>query len=238
MNTAGPSFSSDTATSSCSVTFTVPSGYPYMRALIASDSTISPSDFQSCLYSGPTSTTAVCPVTGKTAVNVYQRPTSAPSDGATHTLALGRTVYRGSVDLVSGVLTVNRISISPTAVTDSFVSASSGLCVGVLASNAVPASDNDTAGTVLCDRAETLSANAQLSYRPGADYRQRRHHGGGPQLLALVQYAPGGVRAGGTPDRPTGRKILPRRPARGQLRLRRYRGRVGDVPHGVRRPHR
>lgn len=56
--------------------------------------------------SGDPSPTNVRPITGWTAVNVIVSPTTTASDGTTTTTALGRTVYGGTVDVVTGVLTV------------------------------------------------------------------------------------------------------------------------------------
>ena len=56
--------------------------------------------------SGDPSPTNVRPITGWTAVNVIVSPTTIASDGTTTTTALGRTVYGGTVDVVTGVLTV------------------------------------------------------------------------------------------------------------------------------------
>ena len=58
--------------------------------------------------SGNPSPTNVRAITGWTAVNVIVSPTTTASDGTTTTTTLGRTVYGGTVDVVTGVLTVTR----------------------------------------------------------------------------------------------------------------------------------
>lgn len=60
--------------------------------------------------SGDPSPTNVRPITGWTAVNVIVSPTTIASDGTTTTTALGRTVYGGTVDVVTGVLTVTWVA--------------------------------------------------------------------------------------------------------------------------------
>lgn len=56
--------------------------------------------------SGTTSPTNVRPISGRTAVSVYVSPTESEADGDTYNTSLGRTVYGGTLDLISGVLTV------------------------------------------------------------------------------------------------------------------------------------
>ena len=56
--------------------------------------------------SGDPSPTNVRPITGWTGCNVIVSPTTTASDGTTTTVPLGQTVYGGTVDVVTGVLTV------------------------------------------------------------------------------------------------------------------------------------
>lgn len=56
--------------------------------------------------SGTTSPDNVRPISGRTAVSVYVSPTESEDDGDTYNTSLGRTVYGGTLDLISGVLTV------------------------------------------------------------------------------------------------------------------------------------
>lgn len=56
--------------------------------------------------------TNVCPISGRTEVVTIVSPTTSASDGQTYTTALGRTVYGGTLDVVSGVLTVDRALLS------------------------------------------------------------------------------------------------------------------------------
>lgn len=57
--------------------------------------------------SGTPSPTNVRPISGYDSVDVIVSPTALASDGITYTTALGRTVYGGMLDVVSGVLTVD-----------------------------------------------------------------------------------------------------------------------------------
>lgn len=49
-----------------------------------------------------------CPISGWDSVEVVVSPTTSAEDGTTHTATFNETVYGGTVDLVSGVLTVDR----------------------------------------------------------------------------------------------------------------------------------
>jgi phage-related protein len=57
--------------------------------------------------SGDPSPDNVRPISGRTEVNTIVSPTTSASDGRTYTTSLGRTVYGGTLDVVSGVLTVD-----------------------------------------------------------------------------------------------------------------------------------
>lgn len=48
----------------------------------------------------------ICPISGHTEVDVVVSPTTDAADGTTYTTQLGQTVYGGTLDVVSGVLTV------------------------------------------------------------------------------------------------------------------------------------
>jgi hypothetical protein len=50
----------------------------------------------------------ICPISGWDSVEAYVSPTQSKEDGTTHTATFDETVYGGTVDLVSGVLTVDR----------------------------------------------------------------------------------------------------------------------------------
>lgn len=68
-----------------------------------SDSTTTPSDYEP--YEN------ICPISGRTSVDTIVSPTTSATDGRTYTTALGRTVYGGTLDVVSGVLTVDRAMV-------------------------------------------------------------------------------------------------------------------------------
>lgn len=59
--------------------------------------------------SGTPSPSNIRPISGWESVNVYVSPTEDEADGHTTTTSLGRTVYGGTLDVVSGVLTVDKI---------------------------------------------------------------------------------------------------------------------------------
>jgi hypothetical protein len=50
----------------------------------------------------------ICPISGWDSVEAYVSPTQSKEDGTTYTATFDETVYGGTVDLVSGVLTVDR----------------------------------------------------------------------------------------------------------------------------------
>lgn len=58
--------------------------------------------------SGDPSPSNVRPISGWSEVNVYVSPTLSAQDATVHTVSLGQTVYGGTLDVVSGVLTVDR----------------------------------------------------------------------------------------------------------------------------------
>lgn len=53
----------------------------------------------------------ICPISGRTEVKTIVSPTTSATDGRTYTTSLGRTVYGGTLDVVSGVLTVDRAMV-------------------------------------------------------------------------------------------------------------------------------
>ena len=69
--------------------------YPMIRLATETDATYEP-------YSN------VCPISGRTEVDTIVSPTTSATDGQTYTTALGRTVYGGTLDVVSGELVVDR----------------------------------------------------------------------------------------------------------------------------------
>lgn len=61
--------------------------------------------------SGTPSPDNVRPISGRSEVDVIVSPTTSASEGNTYTTSLGQTVYGGTLDVVSGVLTVNRAMV-------------------------------------------------------------------------------------------------------------------------------
>ena len=78
-------------------------------------------DFQLESGSTPTSWTPysnICPITGRTGLNVYVGPTTAQADATTYAVdwtSEAGTVYGGTLDVVTGVLTVDRAMVDMTA---------------------------------------------------------------------------------------------------------------------------
>ena len=54
----------------------------------------------------------LCPISGWDSVEAYVSPTESKEDGTTHTATFEETVYGGTVDLVSGVLTIDRAMVT------------------------------------------------------------------------------------------------------------------------------
>lgn len=54
----------------------------------------------------------ICPISGHTNADVIVSPTLNPADGTTYPIPLGTTVYGGTLDVTSGVLTVDRALFS------------------------------------------------------------------------------------------------------------------------------
>lgn len=53
----------------------------------------------------------ICPISGRTSVDTVVSPTTSASDGTTYTTDLGRTVYGGTLDVVSGELVMDRAMV-------------------------------------------------------------------------------------------------------------------------------
>jgi phage-related protein len=71
---------------------------PMIRLTTETDATFAP-------YSN------ICPISGWDSVEAYVSPTQSKEDGTTHTATFEETVYGGKVDLVSGVLTIDRAMV-------------------------------------------------------------------------------------------------------------------------------
>lgn len=105
-----------------------PSSYPYTVTTKAESNVgliqfnktdISSSDFTNVKMQVELGSTAtafepysnICPISGWDSVDVHISPTESAEDGTTHTATFEETVYGGTVDLVSGVLTVDRAMV-------------------------------------------------------------------------------------------------------------------------------
>lgn len=103
------------------LTKTSPSNAAYLIFNIAgypnSTDTIAPSDvthFQLEEGSSPTTYSPysnVCPISGWDAVDIWDKPTHDTTLPPTVTIQLGQTVYGGTLDVTTGVLTVNRAMV-------------------------------------------------------------------------------------------------------------------------------
>lgn len=94
-------------------TFTVSAEKPYItiRGQLEANGSVTISKFQ--LQSGSTVTawapySNICPISGRSSVNVIVSTSTNPLDGTITNIALGTTVYGGTLDVVTGVLTVDR----------------------------------------------------------------------------------------------------------------------------------
>lgn len=70
--------------------------------------------------SGDPSPSNVRPISGWSEVKVYVSPTLLAQDATVHTVSLGQTVYGGTLDVVTGVLTVDRAMVDLGSLTWSF----------------------------------------------------------------------------------------------------------------------
>lgn len=74
--------------------------------------------------SGDPSPTNVRPISGFSSVNIWDKPTHDTSATPTATIQLGQTVYGGTLDVINGKMTVDRVGES---ISGGFVSASNGV---------------------------------------------------------------------------------------------------------------
>ena len=102
-------------------TFTVPSGCSYIRfayTYYIQDYTTYNNDIAINYPSTVTTYSPysnICPITGRTGVSVYVGPTQDQQDATTYAVdwtSQAGTVYGGTLDVVTGLLTVDRASIS------------------------------------------------------------------------------------------------------------------------------
>lgn len=99
---------------------------------------------------GTPSPSNVRAISGWESVNVYVSPTEDEADGHTTTTSLGRTVYGGTLDVVSGLLTVDKGIVTFDGSSDeTFYTGSSGMPFRVILSDAnKPSSASALAGIV------------------------------------------------------------------------------------------
>lgn len=87
-----------------------------IRLYVPSGQTVSNIVFYPMLRASGTSSTYepyenICPISGHDSVATHVSPTTTASDGQTYTTSLGRTVYCGTLDVVSGELVVDRAMV-------------------------------------------------------------------------------------------------------------------------------
>lgn len=110
--TGGVTSASDGVTTSSSRTITVTDGhYTVAYRSTQADNTNNPKNFKWQIESGSTSSTwapfsNICPITGHSSVNVIVSTSTNPLDGTITNIPLGQTVYGGTLDVLTGVLTV------------------------------------------------------------------------------------------------------------------------------------
>lgn len=80
-------------------TFTNTKVYPMLRLSTISDATYSP-------YSN------ICPISGHDSVNIWVQPTHDTTANPTATIALGETVYGGTLNVTTGEMTVDRAMLT------------------------------------------------------------------------------------------------------------------------------
>lgn len=101
------------------------------------------------------------PISGWESVSVMVSPTEDEADATTTTTSLGRTVYGGTLDVVSGVLTVDRAIVDLGTLDWSERVSGTGQWVANLPTTSItPVSGGDR--EALCERYELLTAESQL----------------------------------------------------------------------------
>lgn len=97
----------------------------------------------------------ICPITGRTGVSVYVSPTTSQADATTYAVdwtTPAGTVYHGTVDPVTGVLTVTRKTLIADGTQNVVSSSSNRFFILVSDAKVVNASNQTTYAGVVCDR--------------------------------------------------------------------------------------
>ena len=106
----------------------------------------------------------ICPISGHTEVVTTVSPTTDAEDGTSYTTTLGRTVYGGTLDVVSGELVVDRAMVDLSTLT---WSGSSGIKLSTSIANMVKApSANNIPANIVAEKYAT-SAVAPISANDG-----------------------------------------------------------------------
>jgi len=134
----------------CPVTFTVPNGIKYVRVLLknSSDGNVTVSSFKDFqLEKGSTATP-------------YE-----PYAGKTYTIALGDTIYGGTVDFDSGVMTVTHRYQDMSVKTYYIVAGTTDTFATNSALNGVKApASNDNIANIICTDYKTVARNDQTDF--------------------------------------------------------------------------
>ena len=93
----------------------------------------------------------ICPISGHTDADVIVSPTLNPSDGTTYPIPLGQTVYGGTLDVLTGVLTVDRVNYNASDLTWSIRSGVGRFLSSTLVSTIKkPAQDSEYLNGFIC----------------------------------------------------------------------------------------
>lgn len=109
--------------------------------------------------SGDPSPSNVRPISGWSEVNVYVSPTQSAQDATVHTVSLGQTVYGGTLDVVTGVLTVDRAIVDLGTLTWAKRNTSSGRYRFTANTDIYQPSSSAQLPNILCSAYPTISPN-------------------------------------------------------------------------------
>lgn len=103
----------------------------------------------------------LCPISGRTEVKTIVSPTTSATDGRTYTTSLGRTVYGGTLDVVSGVLTVDRklVNIDPSTIKTNAVAPGGGRYT-VTTTDAKDVQTSDPIAYTICNTLKSITSNS------------------------------------------------------------------------------
>ena len=109
--------------------------------------------------SGDPSPTNVRPISGWSSVNVVVSPTLDAQDGTTYPISLGQTVYGGTLDVTTGVLTITHARINLGSLTWTTTSLPLSVSTATQSLVKIPAS-TATVADIICDSYAASSRDA------------------------------------------------------------------------------